>query len=251
MERRGLAARWAGRLIVAASVTLLGAAAAGAAPRAPLPGTADRNPFGLADEPAVFGPAWVRLAAEIADDRAVLGRCRADERACPDAALRFEALLGEGRGRSGRARVGAVNRAVNGAIRYVPDRVQHGRDDVWTRPLATLAAGRGDCEDMAALKYAALLQLGTAPSDLRLVIVRDIRRGSLHAVAAARVDGEWLLLDNRTGMLAADRDVAAYAALAAFAEPAAAPSAASSAATATQVAALRGSIDPEPVADLG
>ena len=41
-------------------------------------------------------------------------------------------------------------------------------------------------------------------ADLRLVIVHDARIGEDHAVAAARIDGEWLILDNRSMMLVTD-----------------------------------------------
>ena len=74
---------------------------------------------------------------------------------------------------------------------------QHGIHDVWSAPLATFAAGAGDCEDYAIAKYVALRQSGTASDNLRLVIVRDVRRGLNHAVVGVHFDGEWLILDNR------------------------------------------------------
>jgi predicted transglutaminase-like cysteine proteinase len=45
-----------------------------------------------------------------------------------------------------------------------------------------------------------------ANADLQLVIVHDRRAGQGRAVVAARLDGRWLILDNRT-MLLADADV--------------------------------------------
>src|SRR5205814_10138878 len=55
----------------------------------------------------------------------------------------------------------------------------------------------GDCEDYAFAKFAALRLAGISADDLRIVIMRDTIRGEDHAVAAARLDGYWLMLDNR------------------------------------------------------
>ena len=47
------------------------------------------------------------------------------------------------------------------------------------------------------MKYVALREAGSDPDDLRLAIVRDVKRETIHAVVAAQLDGEWLILDNR------------------------------------------------------
>ena len=98
----------------------------------------------------------------------------------------------------GRARLGEINRAVNLSIKPMSDWAQYGVDDFWSAPLATLDAGAGDCEDYAIVKYIALRESGIVPDDLRLVIVRDVKRKTDHAVVAVRHDEEWLILDNRT-----------------------------------------------------
>jgi hypothetical protein len=69
----------------------------------------------------------------------------------------------------------------------------------------TLTRG-GDCEDYAIAKFVALRRAGIAADDLRIVIMRDTNHGEDHAVAAARLDGRWLTLDNRRF-----RDLASYA----------------------------------------
>ena len=79
---------------------------------------------------------------------------------------------------------------------------QHGVADRWTAPLATLAAGRGDCEDYAIAKYAILRAAGIPEADLRLLLVRDRAVRQDHAVLAVRDNGRWLVLDNRHLMLA-------------------------------------------------
>lgn len=60
-----------------------------------------------------------------------------------------------------------------------------------------MARGAGDCEDYAIAKLVALRLAGIAPDDLRIVVMRDTLSGEDHAVAAARLDGHWLMLDNR------------------------------------------------------
>ena len=48
---------------------------------------------------------------------------------------------------------------------------------------------------------------GIAPEDLRIVVLRDTIHGEDHAVAAARLDGRWLTLDNRRMAMIEDTDV--------------------------------------------
>jgi hypothetical protein len=52
-----------------------------------------------------------------------------------------------------------------------------------------------------------LSEAGIATEDLRLVIVHDRRVSEDHAVVAARVDGRWLILDNRHMNLLTDMQV--------------------------------------------
>ena len=77
------------------------------------------------------------------------------------------------------------------------DLAQYGEIDVWASPLAAFGSSAGDCEDYAIAKIMALRLAGIAPDDLRMVIVHDPMRGEDHAIAAARLDGRWLTLDNR------------------------------------------------------
>src|SRR5262249_17494405 len=69
--------------------------------------------------------------------------------------------------------------------------------------------GAGDCEDYAIAKYVALRMAGIPPEDLRLVVMVDVR-GEGHAVAAARLDGHWLILDNRRMAMVEDISVRNY-----------------------------------------
>ena len=82
-----------------------------------------------------------------------------------------------------------------------------GVPDRWSAPLETLQSSRGDCEDYAIVKYAALLGAGISESDLKIVIFKNLLPKEDHAALAAHVDGQWLILDNRTMTLVSDTDV--------------------------------------------
>lgn len=168
------------------------------------------EPFGLPSSPApagAFSAKWAELQSRLDAEQNVLAGCRSGQGVCPSAAHEFLHIVEAGRHRQGRAQLGEINRAINLSIRPVSDLSQYGVDDYWASPLATLSSGGGDCEDYAIAKYVALQEAGVMPDDLRLVIVRDLRRQATHAVVAVHRDGEWLLLDNRT-LVMLDADVA-------------------------------------------
>jgi predicted transglutaminase-like cysteine proteinase len=165
--------------------------------------------FGAKTEPVVGGELptkWRRVEAAMAHDFAVVAQCHANG-ACPVAAQRLIDISAEGVGRSGRARVGLINRAANLAISPVNDEMQWGVADHWSGPFETLLSNRGDCEDFAILKYAALLEAGIPKRDVKIVILKYFFPNEDHAAVAARVDGQWLMLDNRTLTLVRDTDV--------------------------------------------
>jgi predicted transglutaminase-like cysteine proteinase len=117
----------------------------------------------------------------------------------PDApATRFAASLAN---RDAFHRLEAVNLYVNRRVRFVDDRVQYGVEDFWSPAAQTLSRGKGDCEDFAIAKLAMLRRAGFATSDLYLVIAKDLVRRQDHAVAVARVDGKYWLLDSGTDEL--------------------------------------------------
>jgi len=169
------------------------------------------EPFGLAASPVNTGPVhdkWSALTRKLDDERVQLALCDGDRDGCvSDPALQLLAIVDLGRARKGRARLGEINRAINLAIRASSDLAEYGETDVWSSPLATFAHGAGDCEDYAIAKVAALRQAGVRPEDLRIIIMRDVFHGEDHAVAAARLDGHWLMLDNRRMAMIEDADL--------------------------------------------
>jgi predicted transglutaminase-like cysteine proteinase len=164
--------------------------------------------FGMESEPASgdVPSKWHAVEAEIEQEEAVLAHCHA-EQACPAAARDLLDIVAEGTGRTGLARVGLINRAVNFAIIPTSDEAQWGVADHWSPPFETLQTHRGDCEDYAIVKYVALREAGLSPDDLKIVVLRNIMPNEDHAVLAARVDGEWLILDNRTLTLVRDSEM--------------------------------------------
>jgi predicted transglutaminase-like cysteine proteinase len=168
------------------------------------------EPFGLTSwsvSAGTLNDRWLKLARQLDDDRVQIALCDGDREGCASAAaLRFLAIVDQARAREGRARVGEINRAINLAIRPASDLAQYGEEDVWSPPLATFDRGAGDCEDYAIAKYMALRQTGIAAHDLRIVILRDTRRREDHAIAAIRLDGHWLMLDNQRMAMVEDMD---------------------------------------------
>jgi predicted transglutaminase-like cysteine proteinase len=164
--------------------------------------------FGMETEPAVGEVAakWRAVETDIDREQEILSRCRAGE-ACPVIAQELLDIVAEGAGRSGRARVGLINRAVDLAITPTSDEAQWGVADHWSPPFETLQSHRGDCEDYAIVKYVALLRAGLSHDDVRIVILQNILPKEDHAVVAARVDGQWLILDNRRLALVRDTEM--------------------------------------------
>jgi predicted transglutaminase-like cysteine proteinase len=149
---------------------------------------------------------WQRVEAAMAQDFAVVAQCHANG-TCPVAAQRLIDISAEGAGRSVRVRVGLINRAADLAISPVSDKVQWGVADHWSGPFETLLSNRGDCEDYAILKYAALLEAGIPRDDVKIVILKNFFPNEVHAAVATHVDGQWLILDNRTLTVVRDTDV--------------------------------------------
>jgi len=131
--------------------------------------------FGMATEPVAgeIAAKWRAVEADIDREQQVLAHCRARE-ACPVVAKELLDIIAEGAGRSGRARVGLINRAVDLAITPTSDEAQWGVADHWSPPFETLQTHHGDCEDYAIVKYVALLQAGLPHHDVKIVILRNL-----------------------------------------------------------------------------
>jgi len=177
------------------------------------------EPFGLFTFRAPEGILWRKwrnVKKDIDKEMGEIANCKADSSACSGAARRFLLMVDDVRERDGAARLETVNRLVNTAIRYTSDLIQHGEVDLWSSPLASLRAGRGDCEDYAIAKYMVLREAGVPEQDLRILLVRDRAVREDHAVLAVRKDGGWTILDNRRAALFGDSDLPQFSPLVAL-----------------------------------
>jgi predicted transglutaminase-like cysteine proteinase len=169
------------------------------------------EPFGLSASKISAGALrekWLGVEHTLEDEAVQLALCDGDrERCVSPAALQLLAIVDTARARDGRARLGEINRAINLAIKPMTDLAQYGQIDVWSSPLVTFTTGAGDCEDYAIAKYVALRLAGMSPDDLRIVVLRDTINGEGHAVAMARLDRHWFMLDNRRMAMVEDTDV--------------------------------------------
>jgi predicted transglutaminase-like cysteine proteinase len=155
--------------------------------------SAGAEPFGLPTTTVSADPivaTWDIIENGIRADREALLRCRETTGRCSAAAQSFLAIVAEGRANTGRARIGVINRAINLTIKATSL-------NRWTTPLETFAMGRGDCKQYAIAKYLALIEAGFSENDVRLVILRNLATGDNHAVVAVRLNGDWIMLDNR------------------------------------------------------
>jgi len=169
-----------------------------------IPSPAMAEPFGLAAVGVASGDVltkWSGVEADIRAENEILAHCRDSAEQCPAAAQNFLAIIAQGRARTGRARIGVINRAVNMAIQPARDPAH------WRAPLDTLSLGRGDCKDYAIAKYVALMAAGVAAQDVKLIIVRNLAAGEDHAVVGVRDEGNWIVLDNRWLTLVEDIDM--------------------------------------------
>lgn len=171
------------------------------------------EPFGLFVFRAPEGLLWTKWRGVEARMRAELksiADCEADGENCPAGARKFLSLVSDASKLEGRSRVEVVNRGLNNVVRYVGDYQQHGVADLWSSPLETLSSGVGDCEDYAIAKYAVLAAAGIAETDLKMLLVRDRAVRQDHAVLAVRIDGRWVILDNRYSSLSETRDLSHF-----------------------------------------
>ena len=112
--------------------------------------------------------------------------------ACAD--REYAAFIESIRGLDRRTQIDEVNAYFNRAV-YVPDDRNYGVGDYWATPQQLVTRG-GDCEDYAIAKYTALRALGISPSDMRIVVLKDLERHLPHAILVVYHEDKVLALDN-------------------------------------------------------
>jgi predicted transglutaminase-like cysteine proteinase len=166
-------------------------------------------PFGHDIIPVTSGEVlerWRQISTTITAELQVTGSCQVSS-TCPPAAQELLKIAAEGRDRDGLARVGVINRAINLGVVPTSDMTQWGVSDHWSPPFETLSTGRGDCEDYAIAKYAALLMLGVPKEDVKIILAWLPSVDEGHAVVVVWVNRHWTILENRWLALVRDSEV--------------------------------------------
>ncbi|MCV0395628.1 MAG: transglutaminase-like cysteine peptidase [Rhizobiaceae bacterium] len=153
---------------------------------------------------------WTPIFSQLASARF---RDCAGSDTCSPSEANLGHVLEKARALRFRDKLAVVNRVVNRTITYSRDMAVYGMLDHWATPAETLARGRGDCEDIAILKMAALMKVGIPARSMSLVILRDTRRSVFHAVLSVSTSHGHFILDNMQDAVLADAAIPDYQAL--------------------------------------
>ncbi len=143
----------------------------------------------LGDDP------WRRVLAQLDNEQPLYLLCDSGVLRCPPRYLSWRNALAELRALPQAAQLHFLNNQINRLISYASDRAVYGREDHWASPMQFLQSG-GDCEDYTILKYASLLELGYRDEQMRIVVVRDLKKQRDHAVLAVATDVGPVILDS-------------------------------------------------------
>lgn len=110
-------------------------------------------------------------------------------------------------------KIAAINISINRLVDYRSDSDVYGVLDYWATPAEILSAGKGDCEDFAILKMAALRAAGVPSDSMALVVLRDASRNFYHAVLAVSTSSQTYVLDNLRDAVLTDKQLPQYQAL--------------------------------------
>jgi predicted transglutaminase-like cysteine proteinase len=166
-----------------------------------IPSKAKRPKMGLLGslefkiEQTPFQAIWATLLARVTEELPFYMSCKGAEKDCSAGLRNWQSLLHSLQDLSPKDQLEKLNPAINDMAQYADDDVIYGVEDYWATP-AEFFKGRADCEDYALVKLFSLLELGFAPDQLRLAIVKDRRRQVLHAILAVRLDGKTYVMDS-------------------------------------------------------
>ena len=166
-----------------------------------IPSKAKRPKMGLLGslefkiERTPFQAIWAILLARVTDELPFYMSCKGEEKDCSAGLRKWQALLHSMENLPPKEQLEKLNPAINQMAEYADDDVIYGVEDYWATP-AEFFKGRADCEDYALVKLFSLLELGFAPDQLRLAIVKDRRRQVLHAILAVRLEGKTYVMDS-------------------------------------------------------
>ena len=146
--------------------------------------------------PATYWSAWQDTLDRHQSERETIRACLGDEGACPRRLKALRHVLLKGANLTLEQQVRLVNRYIN-RHHYKDDRVgsRSAAGNQWETLTEFLHRG-GDCEDFAVAKYFVLREFGVAAEDMRIVIGKESKRATHHAMLAIRFDEDVWLLEN-------------------------------------------------------
>ncbi|WP_240532718.1 transglutaminase-like cysteine peptidase [Nitratireductor indicus] len=150
---------------------------------------------------------WERVYPAVA--QAEFSRCGASSD-CASKAKHLARVVTIAKDKTFGEKLAAINIAVNKAVAYTSDRDNYGTMDYWAKPGEILSRGRGDCEDYAILKMAALNSAGIPMASMSIVILQDQRRQLFHAVLAVSTSKGHYILDNLHDRVMVDTQLSDY-----------------------------------------
>lgn len=112
------------------------------------------------------------------------------------------------RGQDVRTQLKQINRFMN-SRKYIVDPINWGVQDYWASP-GEFFRRDGDCEDYAISKFLSLRAIAAPVDEMRLFIVDDLNLRVGHAIVAAYVGGEALILDNQLSIVIEARRIRHY-----------------------------------------
>jgi len=146
--------------------------------------------------PAAHWSAWQDTLDRHQSERETIHECLGNEDACPRRLKGLRHILLKGAELELEQQIRLVNRYIN-RHRYKDDRIssRSATGNQWETLTEFLRRG-GDCEDFAVAKYFVLREFGVEAEDMRIVIGRESRRATHHAMLAIRFEGDVWLLEN-------------------------------------------------------
>lgn len=156
-----------------------------------------------------FQSDWEGVLTRIKDEAPSYDNC-ANSDACSPQVSKWRALLADLKGQPVDIQLAKLNKSINRMALYGDDSKIFGKRDYWATPIEFLK-GRADCEDYATIKFWSLLELGFSNDQLRLAVVRDQRRGILHAVVTVDTGEKKVVLDSLFDHVVEERYILKYA----------------------------------------
>lgn len=156
-----------------------------------------------------FQSDWQDVLTRIKHEAPGYDKC-ANEGACSPQLSKWRKLLEDLKGQPADIQLARLNKSINRMARYGDDSKIFGKRDYWATPMEFLK-GRADCEDYATIKFWSLLELGYSSDQLRLAVVRDQRRGILHAVVRVDTGEKKVVLDSLFDHVVEERYILKYA----------------------------------------